>query len=245
MYEAIFFDCSNNQFFHGCCAAKNKLQPYRIPQEQFHSQIKRVAIFPLTFNHDFGSIDYNEVRKNIETGIAAEMERANIQTIPSDKIEELAKEIEQQEKGMFNSRTGEIDEAQFEKLSMLIYEKISERFETDAILYSTIFVVSAKYSAGSAYFCGARQRASSAGKMALEMFLTGPGHGQIPASCLAITMSDMNDKTIYEHAGGIEILAKVKLGKIEPILPEKLFLDEERINEAINIALSPITCFYK
>jgi hypothetical protein len=98
------------------------------------------------------------------------------------------------------------------------------------MLYPEIWVVEAETPYGRARWDGTSQEVGGA---------TG---GYVLALSLVIVIQDMNDTDLYVNGGGIQVIERwsAAQGGWEPIPPELLFGDYDRIAQAVGTALEPL-----
>jgi len=218
------------------CAAKVPYDPFRVSREQFYPKLKVVAMAPMSAPRDLE--DPDPATKKLVTLIESQLRAAGLVVIGPDETEVVWDSISSQMGGFFNPMTGEPDEVKAKTLRTQVYRELRAERSIDAMLFPAIVVVSAKLQSDHASWDGTSQ---GAGKGKFWKALLGVSHsGTIPALSLLVILSDTADTDLYVNAGGIELLAKVSANGIVPVPREELFLDEERLDKAVRLALDPL-----
>lgn len=208
-------------------------------------QIDTIALAPMTFERVPASL--HGTAGQIEDVIVAELERAGFDVVPSSEHgnDDLSARSETGEEA--RPRSFDINDEEASPGLEQTGTTAADQQGADAVLYPTIEFAQVNFKEGVARWDGVSQQieetiAPDCGwcMRVLHMY-----EGKIPASSLRLEIVDPGDQVIYTGAGGIEVLLRyvhegAASAESEPIPEDELFKNEERIDEAVRIALKPI-----
>jgi hypothetical protein len=220
------------------CATAPPYNPFQVPRHEFEARIRTIAVAHLVVPSDLE--DPEAVAGLFEPLIVSKLEQAGLRTVDPDEVEEIWDRMAEQVGGYFDPMTGQRDQEAFDAVRLHTFNELEARFEADAVLHPTLLIVMAKFSGGTAHWCGASQGIQTTGRWVLEAFAGSSSSGTIAASCLGIQIEDTKGVTLYQHQGGIEILAELEATGFDPHSREELFLDAERNRSAVSLALDDL-----
>ncbi len=109
------------------------------------------------------------------------------------------------------------------------------------VLRPAILRIGARFHGMTANWHGVQEEATSFA----SRLMGGLWAGNIPASSLRVSIEDIQGNPLYMNFGGLELLSKYsyeffKGVKFEPVPRVELFKHEERLRQAVDIALGPL-----
>jgi hypothetical protein len=117
-------------------------------------------------------------------------------------------------------------------------DELDAGFDLDAVLVPRIVVVEAVFASGRAAWDGATQSVRVGG--AVKGFFSGSPEGTLGALSLSVALTSPHGRTLFAHAGGIEVLSKIEGKTFVPVSRAELFTDQERIEKSVDLALRPL-----
>lgn len=218
------------------CAAKASYNPFKVPREQFPTQLKVVALSPMGMPRDFTNPD--PVRHKFLHLMEAQLRTAGYTVVGSAEARVIWDSMATGSNGFYDPVTGVRDEEKVKLVRMQLYRELKAKFNIDAMLFSHIAVVPAKLDNDRARWDGTSETAA---RKKFWKAVLGISHsGTIPALSLHVTLSDTDDRDLYQNAGGIQVLAKAGVDGLQDVPREQLFVDEERNLKAVHLALDPL-----
>ena len=162
----------------GGCATASPSSAFQIPEEQFHSKVKRIALAPIAVPSQLGVSEPAKLR--FDALIEAKLQEAGFTTFPAKEWGEAFTRIQQEAGGLFDPRTGELDDAKVKTILLRTVEELRGRFQLDAILFPRVHVVKAKFTGAWARWDGASDSLTSG----LSVLATSGISGTVPALTL-------------------------------------------------------------
>lgn len=217
----------------GCATPPPLPDPFKIAQDEFYRQIKTLALAPIAMPR--GLEDPEPVRAKFESLITAKLREAGFSTAPSQQFADIWQRMADQVGGLFDPRTGQLDEAKFKTVREHALRELSATFKADALMQARIQPVTVPFRArpffqsSEATWHGTSQSVESTGS-----------RGSVGALSLIVTIVDSHGVVLYTNAGGIQLLSKLQGGRFVSVPRQELFADEERNVAAVNIALGPL-----
>lgn len=209
------------------CASTPRYNPFKIPQDEFYSKIKTIALAQIRVPRDLE--DPTPVRSRFESLIDAKLREAGFSTVPSRELEAIFDKVAQQKGGLFDPVTGKPDEARVKSVWENTLLLMRERFNADSVLLPRIEVVDAEFYEGEANWDGAN-----------EWFTSRERNGSIRALSLVVVIKDASGLDVYIGRGGIQVASKISGGKFVLLPRAELFANQERNVAAVNVALNPL-----
>jgi hypothetical protein len=220
----------------GGCAAKTRYNPFKVPREQFHNQLKVVALSPTGMPRELANPD--PVRRMFLHLLESQLRAAGYTVVGSAEAGVIWDSMATEMSGFYDPVTGVRDEEKVKVVRMQMYRELKAKFNIDAMLFSDIAVVPAKLDSDRARWDGASETAAT--KKFWKAVLGISHSGTVPALSLRVMLSDTDDRDLYENAGGIQVLAKAGVGGLQNVPRAQLFADEERNLKAVHLALDPL-----
>ena len=214
--------------------------PFKIDAQQFYSRVKTIALVPVRLPGDVPECD--AVKAQLEASIEERLRQAGFNVIPSKAYRETEEKKAREGGGYYDIKTGALDQEKFKSVEDQTRKEMHATLRTDAFLYGAVRVVPARFMGGTVHWHGTQESISKTGKQS-EANRT----GVVGALSLGIWIDDHEEKDLYAHWGGIQLLSKIEdKGKIlaslrfSPIPEEEILSDKARNENAVGIALAPL-----
>jgi hypothetical protein len=226
----------------GGCATASPANPFRIPEAQFRTRVTRIALTPIAVPSQFGVPA--PTRARVDALIEARLQQSGFATLPASDWLEVFTRRRQEVGGLFDPRTGNLDDAKVKTVLAKTIEDIRGRFQLDAILLPRVQVVQANFNGAWARWDGVSDSLTSG----LSVLATSGLSGRVPALSLVVSIEGPGDEqALYRHGAGIQVLEKLApvadrfTGKwLAPVPREDLLANEERNRAAVELALEPL-----
>ncbi len=210
------------------CRTVSTSHRFVVPREQVYAEIDRIALTPVVLGE---GVEIPEaVLSELDSLIAAKVHDAGFETIPSVVHAEIWARIVEEVGGLFNPYTGAFDEERFRTAVQQLKQELRAKFDPDALLYPEIQVVEAEASYSHARWDGTSQPVG------------GRVGGVFYALSLSVVIEDMDGVGLYIGRGGLELIEMWdrSVGDYVPVPDSSLFVDKERMVNAVDLALGPI-----
>ena len=219
----------------GCATPPPPPDPFKIAQDEFYRQVKTLALAPIAMPR--GMENPEPVRAKFESLIAAKLQEAGFSTAQSQQFADIWQRIADQVGGLFDPRTGQLDEAKFKTVREQTLREISATFKADAIVQARIQPVTVPFRT---YPFVSSSKATWHGTSQLVEGGNYGSSGSGPALSLVITIVDSHGVVLYTNAGGIQLLFTLNQRQFASVPRHELFADDERNAAAVNSALGPL-----
>lgn len=233
IYIVLLLLCS------GCGRPPEIYNPFRVPRQEFYPQLGRIAIVPMKFDLEISH--YDEIMTVFDSLIAYELreDELEIVIVPTEKSDSLRGVFMKEIGGFFDPYTGKLDKEKAKKWRRMLIREMEEKYNVNAVMFSSIRKVTAHFSADRARWDGASE---GIGKDKFLKFIMGMSHsGSIPALSLVVELRQVNDSLLYLNAGGIQVLRKIgSNSRSEQIPSEEILTDFDQIQDAVHYALNPL-----
>jgi hypothetical protein len=225
-------------------ATAQPLNPFQISEEQFRTQVKRIALVPIAVPPQLGVSESAKLR--FDSLIEAKLLEAGFATFPAKNWGDALARMQQEVGGIVDARTGGLDETKAKTAWTSTADEVRSRFQFDAVLLPRIHVVPAEWRFAVARWDGVSEVLASG----LAVFGAPETSGTIRALSLVVSIgsADIEGPAQYRHRAGIQVLEKFSptmaerlSGKmLTPLAPEELLANDERNRAAVEIALGPL-----
>jgi hypothetical protein len=220
------------------CATTPKYTPFKVTKEEFYAKTKTIALAPLEIPE--GMPDPEPVIATYESLLEAKLKEAGFLVLSSGVFDDIFKQMTEQVGGFFDPMTGKINEAKYKTVQKCTCEELGIKCNADVILFPSIQVFFVDWTGGAARWHGTSEPISSSGQLFLESLVGISRSGNVSALSLTVNFQDLNGGVQYMNYGGIQLMNKLSGGKFVQVPREKLFADEERNTNSVNIALGPL-----
>jgi hypothetical protein len=225
----------------GSCATAPPYIPFQIPEEQFYTKVKRIALAPIAVPPQLEVSESTKLR--LDSLIEAKLQEAGFATYPAKNWAAVFTRVQQEVGGLFDAQTGNLDESKVKTVLARTIDEIRGRFQLDAVLFPRVHVVKADFRSAWARWDGVSDALASG----LSVFTVGQIGGTVPALSLVVTIDSPDGPVLYRHSAGIQVLEKFAplteriSGKMfVPVPKEELLANDERNRTAVEIALGPL-----
>jgi hypothetical protein len=127
----------------GGCVTAAPRNPFRIPEAQFRARVTRIALAPIAVPAQLAVSEPTKLR--FDALIEAKLQQSGFATLPASDRREVFTRRQQEAGGLFDPRTGDLDDAKVKMVLARTIEDIRGRFQLDAILLSRVQVVQANF----------------------------------------------------------------------------------------------------
>ncbi len=216
------------------------------PDQQYVS-VNTIVLTPVSVPE--GLEEHTAAMEEFDSLIAVSLERADYTIIPAEEYAALWEGILSRTVGLFDSLTGERNEAVFEAARQVLFGRLNELYHPDALLYPEIWIVDAPFSGGTAQWDGVSQELVGVGTRIVDalgaLFSATESNlptGDVEAVSLVVFIENMEGEEIYANSGGIQVLEKVGRHPDDrkPVSKNEWFTNHSRNRRAVSIALGPI-----
>ncbi len=229
------------------CSVNSDQATYAATPDQQSVNINTIVLTPVSVPEGFE--EYTAAMEEFDSLIAQSLERAGYTTVPAEEYAALWEDILDRTVGLFDSLTGERNEAVFDTARQELFTLLSELYHPDALLYPEIWIVDAPFSGGTAQWDGVSQELVGVGTRIVDalgaLFSATESNlptGDVEAVSLVVFIENMEGEEIFANSGGIQVLEKV--GKHpddrKPVPKDEWFTNQSRNRRAVSIALGPI-----
>jgi hypothetical protein len=205
----------------------------RVPAPELRGHIDTVCLSPCTVTFDFP--DRAAKLAALQGEIRSVLEGAGFIVVPSDAVVEVFRQVNEDEGGYFDPHFGWRDEPKWQRVRTRAYGELERRHQCDALLLPAIAMVVAPWANGTARWDGVEDSMASTWS-ALGSF------GRVPALSLWITVRDMQDREIYFHTGGIQVVQQLRdsflRSSFEFVSENDLLADQNRNRNAVRASLA-------
>ncbi|UCD23590.1 MAG: hypothetical protein JSW51_11185 [Gemmatimonadota bacterium] len=229
-----------------CSVNSDQANYTAIPDEQ-EVRVNTIVLTPASVPE--GLEGFAGAMEEFDSLIAHSLENAGYTLVPADEYGLLWESILNRTVGLFDSTSGERNEAVFVTARQELLDLLNEQYQPDALLYPEIWVVDAPFAGGTARWDGVSQELVGVGTRIVDalgaLFSASESSlptGDVEAVSLVVFIENMDGQEIFANAGGIQVLEKVGKHPDErkAVPKEEWFADRSRNRRAVLIALGPI-----
>ena len=224
----------------GACAKGVKqaddVEPFVVPEDEFRRRVKIVGV-AYTIIPD-GMPDPAPIEAQFDSLIDVRLRKAHY-TIVRPQQYETAFARAADELGLTPStEANDSINAVLAEAMVKTVQSLKADFELDAVLIPRVKVVEAPFGGGRAEWDGTSQSIQSG--VSMKSFLAGSPEGTVGALSLKVYIVSTAGNTLYENAGGIEILSKLEGNEFVLVPRQELLTDPKKIERAVKTALKPL-----
>ena len=224
----------------GCATPPPPYEPFKTDRQELFAKVKTIALAPVRMP---GEIEDREpVRKKFESYIETKLRQGGFTVIPSSEYQTLWKQATEQMGGVYDPLTGAPDEAKAKAVATHTLRELQRTTNADAVLYSAVRPVLAKFTGGMAHWDEASEPVNAPIDNTLaRLLLSGnSASGTVAALSLVTFLDDMNNVTMYANAGGIQLTARLAGNTFVPVPRKELFSTDEQYYKPVRFALDPL-----
>lgn len=221
------------------CATTTPYNPFKVTREEIYDKTRTIVLAPVAMPS--GLDDPEPAKNTFQRLIEAKLQEARFMVVPSEKYAEIWKEMTEQVGGYFDPVSGKRDESKYKTVREHTFQELKTKFNADATLYPVIWVAKVNWSGTMARWHGASEPIMSTGRQIVEALAGISRQGTLPALSLSVYLRDIHGTDLYINSGGIQLLSKFSGGKLTTVPQQELFVNPERNQGAVDIALDPLT----
>lgn len=212
--------------------------PFKVARADIEQKVRTIGLLPLRIPID------NErakiIEKNIEESITNKLKTAGYNVIPSASYSEIYDRFKSAAGPMYDPNTGELNEEKANTLSDQTKRVYLGQNAVNALMYIGILPVKAEWNQNRAAWHGVEE--PSTGKTGFWAHISAAQqYGTLPALSMAILLRAEDETELYSRMGGIQLLAHLSGGGFVEVPEGELLIDDDKIQNAINFALDPLT----
>ena len=212
-------------------------KPFRVSAAGLRDAVHTIALTPAWLQAEV-SESTRQRTQVIDSLVAVTLEAGGFGLVPTAVTDSLWKTIRDSTGGLFDPATGRPDSARTEAARSQFLRSLHDQFQADAILYSAVLVVPARFDDGSAKWDGAKQSFANFGKRFLRALLSGGTYqGQTNALSLRTALVGADGQLLYDNRGGLQVLAIPRSGKFIEVPESALLTDRGQVRGAVRIAM--------
>src|SRR2546429_1494880 len=181
-------------------APASESKPFGIPEEEFRTKVKRIALAPIAVPPRLGVPEPAKLR--VDALIETKLQEAGFATFPAREWGEVFTRTQQEVGGLFDPRTGDLDEAKVKTILARTIEDIRGRFQLDAVLLPRVQVVKANFVGAWARWDGVSDALASG----LSVLATSGVSGTVPALSLVVSIASPDGLALYRRGAGVQLL---------------------------------------
>lgn len=212
-------------------------QPFKTDQEEFFSTTKTIALAPIAVPANL-KVTERQISQ-FESIIENKLSGAGFSVVLSNEYRDILKRENERIGGCFDPATGKRDEIKFRTIEERTFQELEKEFNADAVLFTNILVVKARFSRFEAEWDGAEE-SFDVRHGVLKFLDTSTSSGTVGALSMKATIKDMDGTTLFVNQGGIQVLSNYHSRGLIPIPTHDLLLNEGRNIGAVHIALWPV-----
>lgn len=199
-------------------------------------QSPTVALWPLVLDREIGPVP--GVQERFDSLMTAQLNAAGFTVVPTAETRAIYNRLRDSVGGFYDTYTGRVIEPRLASVTTGTRRELAARFGAMIMLQWTIIVRGVPFGGGTARWNGTSE--PSGGRGGLAGLLIGRSEGQVPALSLYVFAKDTANNTLYQGAGGIQLLGKIIDGNIRRVAPESLFADTARVAAAVRMAVDSL-----
>ncbi|HET7791573.1 MAG TPA: hypothetical protein VFK78_12335 [Gemmatimonadales bacterium] len=192
-----------------------------------------VTFFPSEFN------EFSKARERLDSLVAQRLRDAGFTVIPAESSEAVWNRQVDSVGGFYDTYTGKLVQEKFKAVRAGTLREMRTRFRADAWLHPVLQVRTASFDGSQVDWDGVREPSGAVGGAIRLLF--GSDAGTTSALSLMVQAEDMDGKTFYTRAGGIQLLMKVYREGLLPVPRETVFAVDSLSVRAVRIALDALT----
>jgi hypothetical protein len=226
---------------HGSPPAAATDTPFKVPRPQLIATIKAVGVLPVQVPD--ATPDADAVAQRLESELLARLAPAGFAVVPPEAMKEIRARARTAIGGVYDPLTGTPNQDKVRAFREYITKEYLHEHPVDAWLAVRVVEHLARYEQGKASWDGVSD--SCTGHTGFSGFMLGGGaRGYTLVLSLAVQMTALDGRVLYESHGGLQVLEYVKgvAGNIElvPVDPKFIMKDPARDQRALGIALDPL-----
>jgi hypothetical protein len=212
-------------------------KPFRVPRTELRASVHTIALTPVWLEPAVS----DSIRRralSLDTLLAGHLEAGGFRLVPASVADSVWTAIRDSSGGLYDAATGQPDSARMEAARVRFRATLQSSFGADAILFSSVVVVPAKFDDGSARWDGAKQPLANFGKRFLQALLKGGTYqGETAALSLRTALVRIDGQLLYDNRGGLQVASIPRAGKFYDVPDAELLADPAQLRGSVRIAV--------
>lgn len=217
----------------GCTPPSLKYPTRSVSPQVFRQTIRTLAYAPLLTSNEDAT---QEFVGTVGGNLARELKGLGVTLMRPDAWNACWFPAVEAAGGLFDPKTGQFDEQKEAKLRWKCTQQVTQSLGADGVIEIDVIVVSAPLSEDVVRWHGVEEDTRSFGA---RFWSGGTYSGQLPALSLTVRIQDRNGRSLFENAGGLEVVGQVEGGAVQT--KPKLLRDKEKIALATRVAMRPLS----
>jgi len=210
--------------------------PYLLEMKVFKKTVRSVALSPLNAPDMLQLSD--DLRAQIEAEATRELAKTKIKTVGIPAYAEIQNLFSNQVGGIRNA-AGEIDSLRQSVVLDHTKREMRMRHAVDGFAQISLQVVNAAFADDRAEWDGVKRKVKSSGD-GFSLFGGGKDYqGTIASASFQLDIYDRNDKLLFLHRGGIDVLQERQGDKLV-LRTGSVIDDPKRLKKAVKMAFKPL-----
>jgi hypothetical protein len=226
-----------------CVPTRLAYEPFKIGREEFFARVKVIALAPVSIPE--GLENAEQVKGKYEELIARTLRGRGFIVVPSSEFDKVYKKTIEQMGGVYDPMTGKFDNVKGKAVGSHVFRELQRVAHSDAVLIPKVVVLTVRHFNGLAKWDGVTESIGG-GQISgtLDWFWATSRYsgvsGSMSALSLVVFIDDMNAVTMYENAGGIQLLGKYSGNEFEPFPQAEILSSEDRYRTSTELALGAL-----
>jgi hypothetical protein len=212
-------------------AAADKDDAWLINKRDFKKTSTTVALVPVDADAFLEMPD--RVAAMLEEEVTARLQKRGYTVLPSSVLAGIRDEMAKQVGGTTDPETGRVDTEKLKAVREHAFRELWFRHPFDAVATIRVMGYQVPMESDRVEWDGAKAKLAYEGRSKKYS-------ANVLVSSVSVAFYDSASKPLYLCYGGLEPLMWRQGEQLQPLTPDKLFLDEKRIRKAAQIAVDPI-----
>jgi hypothetical protein len=212
-------------------AAADKDDAWMIKKRDFKKVYKTIALAPVDADASLDMPD--RVAAMLEEEVTARLQKRGYTVLSSSVLAGIREEMTQQVGGTTDPESGRVYTAKLKAVREHAFRELWFRHQFDAVATIRVMGYQVPMESDRVEWDGAKAKLAYEGRSKKYS-------ANVHVSSVSVAIYDAASKPLYLYYGGLEPLMWRQGEQLQPLTPDKLFLDEKRIRKAAQIAVDPI-----
>jgi hypothetical protein len=206
-------------------------EAFMVDKRDFKKTYKVIALMPVDADPYLEMSD--SVAAMLEQEVVAHLQKRGYTVLPSSVLAGIRAEMAQQVGGVEDPESGQTDAAKLQAVREHSFRELWFRHQFDAVASIRVAIYRVPMESDRVEWDGAKQKLAYEGRSQKYS-------ATVSVSSVSVGIYDSKNSPLYLNYGGLEPLMWRKGEQLEPLTPDKIFLDEKRIRKAAQMAVDPI-----
>ena len=212
-------------------AGADKDDAWLINKRDFKKTYKTLALVPVDADAFLEMPD--GVAAILEEEVTARLQKRGYTVLPSSVLAGIRREMAKQVGGTTDPETGRVDSTKLKAVREHAFRELWFRHQFDAVATIRVTSYQVPMESDRVEWDGAKAKLAYEGRSQKYS-------ATVHVSSVSVAIYNAASKPLYIYYGGLEPLMWRAGEQLQPLTPDKLFLDEKRIRKAAQIAIDPI-----